>query len=113
MKIKVTDGNHTVIFRLNDSPAAKSLYRQLPLAVDVENYSNDEKIFYPKKLDTSKAVNANAKKGTLAYFSPWGDVVMYYRDFGSYNGLYELGEAVSGLDEIKLLSGKINVTAVE
>ncbi len=113
MQISVTDGTHTVIFELNGSPAAKSLYDQLPLTIDVENYSDDEKIFYPEKLDTSEAVNADAKKGTLAYFSPWGDVVMYYKDFGSYSGLYELGQAISGSDEIESLSGTIDITAVE
>ncbi len=111
MKISVTDGSHTVVFELNGSAAAKSLYNQLPLTVDVENYSDNEKIFYPGELDTSGAVNADAKKGTLAYFSPWGDVVMYYGDFGSYSGLYELGQAVSGADEIEHLSGKISITA--
>ncbi len=110
MKIHVTDGTHTAVFELNGSPAAKSLYDQLPLTIAVENYSNDEKIFYPKKLDTAKPINANAKKGTLAYFSPWGDVVMFYRDFGSYNGLYELGRAVSGADDIEHLSGTITIT---
>lgn len=110
MKMRVTDGTHTVVFELNGSPAAKSLHDQLPLTIAVENYSNDEKIFYPKKLDTSKAINADAKKGTLAYFSPWSDVVMFYRDFGSYRGLYELGQAVSGVDDIERLSGTITIT---
>lgn len=111
MKIRVTDGVRTVTFVLNGSPAAKSLYDQLPLSVKVEDYSDDEKIFYPKKLDTSKAVNANARRGTLAYFAPWGDAVMFYRDFGSYRGLYELGRAVSGVEAIELLSGTIKITA--
>lgn len=110
MKIKVTDGTHTVVFELNDSKAAKSLYDQLPLTLGVENYSDDEKIFYPEKLDTSDPVDADAKKGTLAYFSPWGDVVMYYRDYGSYPGLYELGQAVSGAEEIEHLSGTLQIT---
>ncbi len=113
MKIKVTDGKHEAVFQLNSSSAAKSLYSQLPLSVKVENYSDDEKIFYPEKLDTSSTVDANAKKGTLAYFSPWGDVVMYYRDYGSYPGLYELGQAVSGADEIQNMSGTIQVTKAE
>ncbi len=112
MHIQVTDETHTVIFELNNSPAAKSLYDQLPLRTDVENYSDDEKIFYPKILNTDRAINADAKKGTLAYFSPWGDVVMYYRDFGSYTGLYELGYAISGADVIQFLSGTIDITAL-
>ncbi len=113
MKMQVTDGKHTIVFELNDSSPARSLYDQLPLSLKVENYSNDEKIFYPARLDTSDPVDADAKKGTLAYFSPWGDVVMYYRDFGSYSGLYELGEAISGKNDIQHLKGTIEITAAE
>ena len=110
LKIIVKANGKTVTFELNESTAAKSLYDQLPMTVDVENYSNNEKIFYPeKKLDTSDAPLANAKKGTLAYYAHWGDIVMFYADFGSASGLYELGEAVSGNDEIVSLSGKIQI----
>ena len=27
--------------------------------------------------------------------APWGDVVMFYKEPGSYNGLYELGQVIS------------------
>lgn len=37
--IKVTDGTNEIVFKLNDSSASKSLYEQLPLTLDVENYS--------------------------------------------------------------------------
>ncbi len=37
MVIRVSDGIHTVIFELNDSNAAKSLYEQLPLTLKVED----------------------------------------------------------------------------
>ncbi len=51
--------------------------------------------------------------GGLAYFAPWGNVVMYYGDFGPYSGLYELGKAASGSEAIGELSGEIFVEAVE
>ncbi len=113
MNIQVTDGTHTVLFTLNSTPAAKSLFAQLPLTVTVEDYSDNEKIFYPKKLKTANSAAAKGGKGVLAYFSPWGDVVMYYAPFGPYPGLYALGEAVSGADEIQFLSGTITVTAAK
>lgn len=47
MKIRVSDGENEVLYLLNDSPAAMSLYSQLPLDVEVENYGSNEKIFYP------------------------------------------------------------------
>lgn len=89
MRIKVTDGTDEIIFQLNDSSAAKSLYEQLPLTLDVENYGSNEKIFYPtEKLDTSDVIEGDGLAGTLAYFSPWGNVVMYYsNDWRSFLGI--------------------------
>ena len=112
MKIKVTDGNHTVIFELNDTPSAMSLYEMLPIDVSVENYSTNEKIFYTdEKIDTDGGIEGNCKAGTLALFSPWGNVVMFYGPFRSYPGLYILGEAIEGTGQIKKLSGTVHVEA--
>lgn len=108
MTISVEANGKTVVFELNAGTAAQQLYAQLPLHIEVENYGSNEKIFYPpKKLDTADTPKANAKAGTLAYYAPWADVVMFYKDFGSAAGLYELGHAVSGNENIKLLSGTL------
>lgn len=61
------------------------------------------------KLDTTDTPSANAKKGTLAYYAPWGDVVMFYDNFGTASDLYELGHTVSGSEDISYLSGKIQI----
>lgn len=110
MKIKVTDGTHTVIYQLNDSPSAKSLYSMLPMDVEVENYGSNEKIFYPDgKIDTAGGIEGGGGAGDLALFSPWGNVVMYYGSFNSYPGLYLMGTAVEGTDQVKDLSGTIHI----
>ena len=113
MKIRVATDDYEVIFALNDTSAAASLYGQLPLTIDVENYSNNEKIFYPEKLDCTDVIEGACKAGTLAYFSPWDDVVMFYGPQSEYPGLYILGEAVEGADNIRNLSGKIEITKVD
>ncbi len=108
MKIKVTAKGASTVFELNDSKAAQALYTQLPLTIKVEDYASNEKIFYPpEKLSTEDTPLANADAGTLAYYAPWGDVVMFYRKFGSASGLYELGAATTGADNIKQLSGTV------
>lgn len=110
MKIRVTSNGRTIIFRLNDSTASKELYAQLPLEIKVENFGDNEKIFYPpKKLNTAGTPKADSKAGSLAYYAPWGDVVMFYKDFGSASGLYELGDALTGAGLISEISGKIIV----
>ena len=113
MQISVHANSNSIVFDLNNSHAAKELYNQLPLTITVDNYGNNEKIFYPpKKLDITDTPLANAQLGTLAYYAPWGDVVMFYASFGSASGLYELGKAISGSEHIKNLSSMIKITKV-
>jgi hypothetical protein len=110
IKISVKANGNTTVFELNNSPAARDLYAQLPLSITVENYSNNEKIFYPpKKLNTTDTPQADAQAGTLAYYAPWGDVVMFYGRFGSAAGLFELGYAISGSEYISGMSGAIRI----
>ena len=114
MKISVQSNRKTTVFELNDSTASKELYAQLPLTIEVENFGNNEKIFYPpKKLSTNNTALADAKNGTLAYYSPWGDVVMFYKDFGSASGLYDLGVCISGLEYIQQMSGTIKIEKLD
>ena len=114
MKIKVSDGTNTIVYELNTTSAAKSLYNMLPMEVEVQNYSNNEKIFYPAQaVAASNGIEGGGEAGGLALFSPWGNVVMYYDSFGAYPGLYLLGEAVEGVEQVKELSGTIRVERVE
>lgn len=114
MRITVKGNGNTIVYELNDSRAARDLYGQLPLSIDVENYGGNEKIYYPPgKLDTANTpLVKGAENGTLAYYAPWGDVVMFYGSFGSASGLYELGRAVQGSEHIRSLSGAIRIEAV-
>lgn len=111
MQIRVKDQTHQIDFALNNSDAANALVKQLPLTLEVKNYSNDEKIFYPKnKLATDHTPATDAEAGDLAYFAPWGDVVMFYKAFAAYPGLYILGKAVENGEQIQQLSGKITIS---
>ena len=113
-QIFVDDGEHLIIFELNDSPAALSLFDQLPIEVEVEDYSDNEKIFYPpEKLDETDAIEGGGEAGTLAYFSPWGDVVMFYGQFDFYPGLYIIGEAIDFAEDIEKLSGTLYIGIIQ
>ncbi|WP_318708866.1 cyclophilin-like fold protein [Candidatus Acetatifactor stercoripullorum] len=111
-RILVQFGEDTVVYELNDSTAADSLYEQLPLTIEVEDYSTNEKIFYPpEELDTSNSPMAQGGAGTLAYYAPWGDVVMFYGDYGENSSLFELGQAVLGGELVSEMSGTITIEA--
>ena len=109
-QISVQFGENTAVYVLNDGSAADSLYEMLPLTVEVEDYSNNEKIFYPEEgLDTTDSPLAQAGAGTLAYYEPWGDVVFFYGDYNENPGLFELGQIVSGGESVSQMTGTITI----
>ncbi len=113
-QISVQFGENTVVYALNEGSAADSLYAMLPLTIAVEDYSTNEKIFYPEQaLDTSNSPLAQAGAGTLAYYEPWGDVVFFCGDYSENPRLFELGQAVSGGELVSAISGTITIEAVE
>lgn len=113
-QISVQFGENTVVYELNDGTAADSLYEQLPLTIEVEDYSTDEKIFYPPQpLDTNNSPLAQSGAGTLAYYEPWGDIVFFYGDYNENPSLFELGQAVSGGDLVSGMSGTITIDIID
>ncbi len=115
MRISVSDGTSEVAFELEDTTAARSLYAMLPFTVKVENYSSNEKIFHPpEKIATgSDEVEKACPAGTLALFSPWGNVVMFYGPADKYPGLYVLGRAVSSSERISRMTGSVTVSRAD
>ncbi len=115
MQIRVrTEQNNEIVFQLNDTAAARSLYCQLPLTLPVEDFGGSEKIFYPpQKLDVSDTPMAKGAAGTLAYYEPWGDVAIYYGECNGAEGLYALGEAVSGIEFAAELAGEVVIEKEE
>lgn len=113
MQIRITSQGKAATFQLYDTAAARKLYGQLPLTLDLTNFRDAQWMFYPpRKLNTSGAPLAkNVRPGTLCYYAPWADVVMFYGSFGSAPGLYELGRAVQGAEHIRSLSGSIRIEA--
>ncbi|MBQ9471133.1 MAG: hypothetical protein IJU72_09320 [Bacteroidales bacterium] len=111
MFIAVSDGSRTVVFRLNGTPVARSLYDQLPIEVPVSDYSTNEKVFSPPApLSTIGGIESDCPVGTMAYFAPWRNVAMYYGPASRYSGLYIVGEATEGVEHIAALAGTIRVT---
>lgn len=112
-QIRVTCNGAEAVYELGDSPAANALYAQLPLTLPVEDFSTNEKVFYPpEELDTSDTPLASGGAGTLAYYAPWGDVVLFYDEYSANSSLYELGRIGSGGELVSGFSGEITVEAV-
>ena len=112
--VLTAEDRQEILFQLNGSPAAQGLYDQLPLSVQIENYGSNEKIFYPPdKLDTIDTPIAEGPPGTLNYYAPWGNIAIFYSDLSDGGSdLYELGEAISGVEHIAGLNGEIQIEKV-
>ena len=80
MKIEFICENATATAVLNDTNSARSLYEILPLELDFKDYAGREKIAYlPSKLNYATDPSSDGKVGEIAYFSPWGNLVLFYK----------------------------------
>lgn len=82
MDIRVTLDGRPVDATLNDSPAARDFAGLLPLTLDLEDFHQTERVAdLPRRLTTSGAPEPAAPKtGDLAYYAPWGNLALFYRD---------------------------------
>ncbi|WP_409474448.1 cyclophilin-like fold protein [Streptomyces sp. HC307] len=99
MNIRLTIDGHPVDATLNDSATARDLAALLPLTLNLSDFHQTERIAdLPRRLSTSGAPEAAAAKaGDLAYYAPWGNLAIYYRDGGSSDsGLVILGHVAAG-----------------
>jgi hypothetical protein len=102
MDIRVTLDGRPVDATVNDSPAARDL-PLLPLTLDLKDFHGTERIGYPpRKLNTSGAPEPTAAKaGDLAYYAPWGNLALFYRDGPSASAdLLVLGHIDADADQL-------------
>lgn len=111
MKLKVTIGNTVLTATLTDNPTAKDFVKLLPLTVKLDDYTSSEKIFYPeRKLSTQSAAAINAVAGDITYYSPWGNIAIFYKDFGHSTSLIRIGKFDGNIDVLKTAGSINNVT---
>jgi hypothetical protein len=92
-KIRISMDAAVVTAALNDSTAARAFAAMLPLTLTLEDYNGTEKVSdLPAKLAHDDAPPGQTPyAGDLAYFSPWGNLAIFYRDFSYSAGLVSLG----------------------
>ncbi|MDM9384641.1 cyclophilin-like fold protein [Chlorogloeopsis sp. ULAP01] len=111
MKINIKAGNEVVTATLIDSKTTQDFISLLPLTLTLEDYARNEKISYlSKKLSTEDAPpGSDPAVGDIAYYAPWGNLAMFYRDFGYSNGLVILGKIDGAIDAFNV-PGSVKVT---
>jgi hypothetical protein len=111
MKIRLTIDGTAVVATLLDNPTARDFLSLLPMTLTLEDYASTEKIGYPpRKLSTAGApAGVDPAVGDIAYYAPWGNLAIFYKDFGYSSGLVTLGRIDSGLEALSV-GGSLKVT---
>lgn len=111
MKIRLLVGERTLSATLDDNPTSRDFFSMLPLTLKLEDYAGTEKIVYlSRKLSQESALKGvDPSVGDLTYYAPWGNLALFYRDFGYANGLIKLGHIDEGM-ELFETSGDITIT---
>ncbi|WP_228058771.1 cyclophilin-like fold protein [Nostoc sp. LEGE 06077] len=111
MKINIRVGNEVVTATLIDSKTTQDFISLLPLTLTLEDHANTEKVSdLPRRLSTEDAPSgSDPAVGDIAYYAPWGNLAMYYNDFGYSNGLIILGK-IDGDIEALNVPGSVEVT---
>jgi hypothetical protein len=100
MKIRIDVDDARLTATLDDTAAARDFVSLLPLTLTLEDYNRTEKISdLPKRLSTQDApAGVDPSRGDIAYYAPWGNLAIFYKDFGYSRGLVKLGRIDSGVE---------------
>lgn len=118
MKIRIDLGDTVVTATLDDNDTSRDFVSLLPLTLTLTDYADTEKISdLPKRLSTQGAPSgSDPSVGDLAYYAPWGNLALFYRDAPYASGLVRLGRIDGSADVLRRtgsLSAKIDVAGVE
>lgn len=119
LKIKLTvataGGKKEVYATLYDNSVSRDLLSRLPLTLEFSDYNRTEKIarLPPDSpgWDTSDAPDScDPGPGDLTMYAPWGNLAVFYRDYGLSPGLVPLGKLDSeGLELFASQTGNFTV----
>jgi hypothetical protein len=110
-RIKMAFNNEEIIVNLYDNPTSKDFLSLLPLTLTFEDYARTEKISnLPKRLSKEEAPSGcKPSVGDFTYYSPWGNLAIFYREFGFASGLIKLGKIEFGIEKIAGVKGNFTV----
>lgn len=111
LPIRIVAEGWTATAVLADTPSARDFAALLPLRLMLADYAATEKVAnLPRKLTMEGApAGHDPAVGDIGYYAPWGNLAIYYRDFGYSTGLVRLGGISGGLDMLRR-PGNVAVT---
>lgn len=100
MKIRLTIDGKAIDATLLDNATTRDFVSLLPLTLTLEDYNRTEKVSdLPKRLSTKDApAGVDPSRDDIAYYAPWGNLAIFYKDFQYSRGLVKLGRIDSGVE---------------
>lgn len=110
VRVRIVIGGTALAATLENNAASRDLAARLPLELTLKDYHGIEKIAdLPFRLTTEGAPEGiDPDVGDITYFAPWGNLALFYRDFGYARGLIRLGR-IDG--SVEVLEGDGPLTA--
>lgn len=110
-KITMAVDGQNISIVLHDTPAANALYDMLPLELTFEDYNGIEKISYlPEQLPTDgEPSGCDPEVGDFCLYAPWGNLSIFYEDFGQSSGLIPLGYIENDIETIGNMNSDFTV----
>ena len=102
MKIRITVGKEVLIATMLNTETSRDFISMLPLTLRLKDYSGTEKVSdLPRRLSTKDAPSGyDPSVGDIAYYSPWGNLAIFYKDFNYSKGLIKLGSFDGGIEKL-------------
>ena len=112
MEITLTFDDTELTATLVDNETTQDLLSLLPLTLALSDYRDTEKMSYlPRQLSTAGAPDGHDPEvGDITYYAPWGNLAIFYDDFGYSPGLVRLGRIDSGIEALAAGGGEVTVT---
>ena len=103
MKIRIKLESKNLTATLEDNATTRDFVALLPLTLTLRDYNRTEKISdLPQKLSTEGAPSGtDPSVGDIAYYAPWGNIAIFYRDFEYSTGLVKLGKLDGDVDALR------------
>jgi hypothetical protein len=112
MEIRLRVGETVLNATLLESATTGDFISLLPLTLTLRDYAGTEKVSdLPRRLSTADApAGTDPDVGDITYYAPWGNLAIFYKDFGYSSGLVKLGSIHSGIEDLAAMSGDFTIT---
>jgi hypothetical protein len=112
VELRLRVGGTVLRATMIDSATTRDFISLLPLTLTLSDHAQTEKVSdLPSRLSTAGAPDGDDPDvGDIAYYAPWGNLAIYYKDFGYSSGLVKLGSIDSRVDELARMRGDFTVT---